>query len=58
MNIEGELFQKFEEDKDKLSFIAMPEFGSWMLETTPNKPYYHMDYNICLLIRSVRNRVR
>jgi len=54
----GGLLKKFEENKDKLSFIAMPEVGSWMLETTPNKPYYHTENSVAACIRSVILRAK
>lgn len=33
------IFQLLEEHRSELCFIPLPEFGAWMLETTPNKPY-------------------
>lgn len=33
------VFKYLEDNRDKLCFIPLPEFGSWMLETTPTKPY-------------------
>jgi hypothetical protein len=41
-----------------MSFIALPEYGSWMLENTPNKPYYHLNYNLDSVIRNIRTRVK
>lgn len=36
----------------------MPEFGAWMIELTPNKPYQCMCYNFDQVLINMRRRIQ
>ncbi|CAD8050950.1 unnamed protein product [Paramecium sonneborni] len=53
------LFQSLsEEQQKKLPFVILPEFGAWMIELTPNKPYQCMCFNFDQVLINMRKRIQ
>lgn len=50
----NELFENIkkeqDEDSDEVQFHIIPEYGAWMIETTPLNPYYTINNFEAVLI--------
>lgn len=53
------LFEKIkhekEEDEEDINFSLIPEYGGWMIETTPINPYYTIN-NFCAVASNLLER--